>query len=306
MRVASLLLLATVVFADPFAPGTYKVAVTEGKTADKWNYNVWSPDASGSFPVMVFVTGGGGIAPGSTYSNMSASVAAKGVVFIALSRIAMPAPKKDAKLLAAAIPWLQQNLKLAATPNWDQLTLSGHSAGNHVFCDYLQSQCGIAKAAVMMDPVDGYDPFGIIKNYCITPGQKVKFTTPALLLRTGLDPVVKVMVACAPEELSNQRFYDAWAGPVWEANATGYGHLDLNDPPVSTLGGIMCASDKLPKEPYHLQVAGLVHAFLQMVFAGDAAQESVLLQAGSMPVHTLAQHDYNGHKAPFRAGCTHQ
>eukprot|EP01065_Artemidia_motanka_P028177 TRINITY_DN33426_c0_g1_i1.p1 TRINITY_DN33426_c0_g1~~TRINITY_DN33426_c0_g1_i1.p1 ORF type:complete len:314 (+),score=122.47 TRINITY_DN33426_c0_g1_i1:65-1006(+) len=294
--------------ADPFAPGKYAVAETSGKTPSdtKWSYNVWSPDAEGTFPVVVFVTGGGGIAPASTYSNVSAAVAAKGAVFVGLWRLAAPAPKKDAEYLANALPWLQANLKLKATADWEQLTLAGHSAGNHVFCDYLQTQCGPAKAAVMIDPVDGYDPFGVVKNYCITPGQKVKFSVPALLLRTGLDPVAKSVVACAPDRISNQRFYDAWAGPVWEANATGYGHLDVNDAGISGMGGLLCATDKLPKDVYHRQVAGLVSAFLRMVFAGDAAAEQVLVSAGGMPVDTLAQHDYNGHKAPFAGSCTHQ
>eukprot|EP00662_Eupelagonemidae_sp_cell21_P032540 gene32540-13712_t len=34
----------------------------------------------------------------------------------------------------------------------------------------------------MMDPVDGYDPYGIVNNYCITPGQKLNFSLPALHL----------------------------------------------------------------------------------------------------------------------------
>eukprot|EP00660_Eupelagonema_oceanica_P014871 gene14871-25090_t len=272
----------------------------------KWKYHVSAPDAAGSFPVVVFVTGGGGVAPGTSYSSVAAAIAGKGAVFVALSRLAAPAPNKDASLLGKAIPWLQQNLPAAglkAAADWGKLALSGHSAGNHVFCSYLQSECGIAKAAVMIDPVDGYDPFGIEKIYCITPGQKTNFTVPALLLRTGLDPVVKAMVACAPAKLSNQRFYDAWAGPIWEANATGYGHVDVNDEGVEKSGSIICASDKLPKDPYHAQIAGLTGAFLDMVFAGNATAESTLLDAGAMPVDTIVQHDYNGHAPPFAGRC---
>jgi len=314
MRRAALLAVAAAGAAasgtDPFAPGAYAVATAKGKMPSdiKWTYNVWAPDAEGSFPVVVFVTGGGGVAPGTSYSKVAGGIAAKGAVFIALSRLAAPAPNKDAALLGLSIPWLQQNLPAAglkAAADWDKLALSGHSAGNHVFCSYLQSECGIAKAAVMIDPVDGYDPFGIEKIYCITPGQKTNFTAPALLLRTGLDPVVKVMVACAPDKLSNQRFYDAWAGPVWEVNATGYGHLDVNDDGVGKMGGAVCATDDLPKAPYQAQVAGLTTSFLSMVFGGDAASEQVLTDAGSMPVDSVANHAYNGHAAPFAAQCTH-
>lgn len=194
---------------------------------------------------------------------------------------------------------------LQAQANFDELTLSGHSAGNHVICDYLQTGCGDAKAAVLMDPVDGYDPLGIIKNYCITPGQKVKFTTPALLLRTGLDPKVKHLVACAPDKISNQRFFDAWSGPIWMANATKYGHLDLNTNATSKIGGIICPTDDEPKPLYRSQVAGLTSSFLSMVFNGDTSAEQVLTNSAAMPVDSVTQHDYNNHKAPFSAGCSH-
>lgn len=32
---------------------------------------------------------------------------------------------------------------------------------------------------------------------------------------------------CAPEDMSNDRFSDAWRGPVWQINATYYGHMDI-------------------------------------------------------------------------------
>lgn len=216
-------------------------------------------------------------------------------------------PNKDAELLAAAIPWLRANLPagVGAAADWDKVALSGHSAGNHVFVQYLQEQCGIVKAAIMIDPVDGYDPFGIEKIYCITPGQKTQFDAPALLIRTGLDPVVKTMVACAPTKLSNDRFYNAWAGPIWMANATGYGHLDACDDGINAIAGVICAADKLPKPAYHAEVAGLVSSFLSLVFGGDAGAERALLDAAAMPVDTVALHDYNGHAAPFAARCTH-
>ena len=37
-------------------------------------------------------------------------------------------------------------------------------------------------------------------------------------------------IACAPEELSGRRFFDAMTGPTWYVNATLYGHADLMDP----------------------------------------------------------------------------
>ena len=46
----------------------------------------------------------------------------------------------------------------------------------------------------------------------------------------GFDPNNEVIPSCAPEELSNKRFYDALNGEVWMNNATLYGHADFMDP----------------------------------------------------------------------------
>jgi len=284
----------------------------KGKCGDdsKWHYDLYSPETAGSVPTMLYVTGGGGVAPGYSYSDLAEAMADKGMAVIVLSRPAAPAPKKDAELEKKALAWLEENVPtmgLKATANFDELIVSGHSAGNHVFCEFLKTDCGgsKAKAAVMMDPVDGYDPVGIIKNYCTTPGEKLPFDIPALLLRTGLDPVVKLGVACAPDRISNQRFFDAWAGPIWMVNATKYGHLDVNNEGVEKAGGLMCKTDNEPKDIYHEHVAGLVDAFVSVVFKGSETAESLLNDVSTMKVDAEAQKDYNGHSAPFTAGCTH-
>ena len=38
-----------------------------------------------------------------------------------------------------------------------------------------------------MSPVDGVDPFGIKKDYIITPGKFLPFATPTLIMSTELD-----------------------------------------------------------------------------------------------------------------------
>jgi len=283
----------------------------KGKCGDdsKWSYDIWAPEMEGNFPVMVYVTGGGGVAPGFGYSDLGEAMAEKGVVVTMLSRAAAPAPKKDAGLESKALDWLEQaipSMGLKATADFDKLILSGHSAGNHVTCDLLADSCGNhkAKGVVMMDPVDGYDPFGIVKNYCTTPGQKLGFDTPALLVRTGLDPKVKVMVACAPDRISNQRFFDAWSGPIWMANATKYGHLDVNNDGTGKMGSVICPSDDEPNDVYHQHISELVENFLKTIFDGDSEAESKLNDATWMKVDVELQKDYNGHSAPFTAGCT--
>lgn len=45
-------------------------------------------------------------------------------------------------------------------------------------------------------------------------------------------------LACAPEELSGKRFFDAMTGPTWYVNATAYGHIDLMDPGYTNLNDV--------------------------------------------------------------------
>merc|ERR1712100_227025 len=107
----------------------------------------------------------------------------------------------------------------------------------------------------MIDPVDGVDPFGIVKSEdLITPGKKVNFSVPALLLDNGLDPKgVKAFptVACMPIKLGSPRWYNAWRGPIWRINATAYGHVDCLDDALISVAGLVCPSDpKTDKAAY--------------------------------------------------------
>ena len=68
--------------------------------------------------------------------------------------------------------------------------MMAHSAGSHVVVSYMEGFCEeetSVKSLVLMSPVDGADPYGIVDDYCITPGQRVNFTIPALVLTAGLD-----------------------------------------------------------------------------------------------------------------------
>ena len=88
----------------------------------------------------------------------------------------------------------------------------------------------------MLSPVDGVDPYGIVQDYCITPGEKLNFETPTLIMTSGLDGIPGIsntgglVPPCAPDELANMRFWDALNGKAWFNNATLFGHVDFLDP----------------------------------------------------------------------------
>ena len=60
---------------------------------------------------------------------------------------------------------------------------------SHVLVNYVRLGCFNVKGLMLLSPVDGVDPFGFIDEYCITPGEKLNFETPTLILTTGLDSV---------------------------------------------------------------------------------------------------------------------
>eukprot|EP00756_Hemistasia_phaeocysticola_P013686 Hpha_TRINITY_DN15295_c3_g3::TRINITY_DN15295_c3_g3_i2::g.68433::m.68433 len=110
--------VAALMAADPFTPGSHKVNVVSGKLPDglKWNYRMSAPAEAGKYPVMTYVTGFGGTVPGSSYGNLTDTIAAEGVVVITLSRLSTPAPIKDAELLASALPWFEANTSALIAP----------------------------------------------------------------------------------------------------------------------------------------------------------------------------------------------
>ena len=116
----------------------------------------------------------------------------------------------------------------------ENIVLMGHSSGAHVVVEFLKHHCDLVSGQILFSPVDGVDPFGLIHNFAITPGQLLNYNVPSLLIMTGLDSVPGTIAggftpACAPEEMSNLRFYDALPGTVWLVNATKYGHGDVLD-----------------------------------------------------------------------------
>lgn len=57
-----------------------------------------------------------------------------------------------------------------------------------------------------MDPVDGADPLGIKNDFIITPGKKLPYAVPVLVIATELDSQPKwPNPPCAPLNLSNTR-----------------------------------------------------------------------------------------------------
>ena len=187
-------LLANSVAGTPYGPGPYGVDKFESKIAglDAWNLKTWYPmggAADAKLPVLLMIAGfHSPIAP---YSNFFSAVAAHGVVAIGVGW-KLAGPLNYTKLAADLTPALGYitggdlakdlaSKGAQGTPKEDQFILGGHSAGNHAFVRRLVSNgCGAVGGAVMVDPVDGFDPYGMVDEFVIHPPKPVEFATPAV------------------------------------------------------------------------------------------------------------------------------
>lgn len=187
--------------------------------------------------------------------------------------------------------------KLHAVPDVvGRSAVMGQSAGNHVAGQALTDGCSVAKAFIMIDPVDGFDPFRIVKGEdLIKPGSKVKFTIPALLIDNGLDPKRSSpwFPPCAPAEVSNDHFYNAWNGPIWNINATAYGHVDCMDNPSGMQVVCLC-DDHTDKDLYRNMIGEAVTTFLGALFDETPSRLSVLENASHWKVDVVLKHDLKG------------
>jgi len=196
---------------------------------------------------------------------------------------------------------------LLARPDLDRTTVMAQSAGNHIVGQALADSCMYAKAFVMIDPVDGLDPFGVVHSEdLITPGKKLNFSTPAIILDNGLDPKgVRAFksIACMPIELGSPRWYIAWAGPIWHVNATAYGHVDCLDDAMIKVGGLVCpSSPKTDKNLYRQHLADTSTLFIDAVLNQKANNLALLEDPSHFSLDVVLQHDRKGLKE-VDAGC---
>lgn len=290
-------------------------------TFHSWNLNIVVPrvKAHQSFPVIFFVTGVAGNVPAKGYSDLLCTIANKGFVIVAMDNTGVPNYREMGGGIFDALEWaragnlavLMRAQGFVGEPDLHRASVMGQSAGNHILGEALSVGCSLAKAFIMVDPVDGFDPFGIVPEFLIQPGKPLNFTIPSLLISTGLDPLPlnSMFPACAPMELSNDRFYHASRGPIWNINATEYGHLDcMNDDWSSWLSFIACPSSKHgDKALYRGMIASSVSSFLRALFEGHSAAFTLLESPTNFYMDVALKHNLKGLKRnQVRPGCSHQ
>lgn len=243
--VLSLLTLTTATTFSPYQRGPHSTTHISFAPADypglEEDLGVWVPIDVGIYNVFYFLSSFGGIVPADASSELFDYLASHGVVVIAPWSTDMPVnPVQKVPYLESVMEWVDNNLQLqiqyngvemGVVLNLENYVLGAHSAGSHVQVEYLKKNCGKVIGQVWLSPVDGMDPAGLLPVYCITPGTFLNYGTPTLHIAAGLDPVPGASgLSCAPDFLSNQRFYNALnseIAPKWSINATRFGHADL-------------------------------------------------------------------------------
>jgi hypothetical protein len=262
------------------------------------------------------VSGFGANAPVGGYSDLLKLISSNGYIIVGFDRLSVPNYPKEAKKFMDVMAWAKAGgLKtemtkrnILATPDLDLTTVMAQSSGNHIVGQALADNCMYAKAFVMIDPVDGVDPFGIVHSEdLITPGKKLNFSTPGLILDNGLDPKgVRAFrkIPCMPIQLGSPRWYNAWRGPIWHVNATAYGHVDCLNDDMITVGGLVCPSNpKTDKKLYREHLATTSTLFIEAILDHKPENFALLEDPSHFSVDVVLEHDRKGLKE-FQAGCT--
>lgn len=104
-------------------------------------------------------------------------------------------PEHMTKVVGKVLDWIHDNFQAVLSNKvygvqadiQNRLILMGHSAAGHIVTQYLNDSCGDVKMQILLDPVDGVDPFGIKNDFIITPGKLLPYAVPVLVVATELD-----------------------------------------------------------------------------------------------------------------------
>jgi hypothetical protein len=128
----------------------------------------------------------------------------------------------------------------------------------------------------------------------------------------GDEPALPAGAACpsgGPRRRSNGRFFDAWRGPIWQLNATAFGHTDICNF-ASAANGMLCPAngDAAQVADYQSTAAAVVAAFVRGLLGADPFAQAIDLLTGTAKAPIAieyAQRNVPATPASVAPGCTH-
>eukprot|EP01083_Nonionella_stella_P165721 552123_1 len=281
--------------------------------------SIYTPKhTAGNYNILLFLTG----FDGDVFSHISSY----GYIVVSCSILDFGGVNAtlQAKDIQQTIEWINNELESnmqshgidtsQIKPNVTSICLGTHSGSAQAAVRLLNTTCSTISAVYLQDPVDCTNPYKPNTGCAIIPGVKLPFVIPLLHVETGLDPVSmhRAEPSCAPLSQSNQRFVNAWKGPVYQINATMFGHMDIVNAKYVHDFDVSCPSCQLvynesncDGEQYRNGIGGWVVSFLRMMYSEqwDYRQYLVHPRMWLENITLVAKQYYNGYPPHTSAFC---
>ncbi|MFH2009919.1 MAG: hypothetical protein ABI333_25210 [bacterium] len=238
--------------ADPGGASWSSVSETVTVGSDAVPLTVYVPQASGSFPVVVF--GHGFMLSPSLYASYGEHLASWGYIAVLPE---YPGSMLDARphrvlkeLLIGLLDWIQANATdpggvFSGKADATLIALAGHSMGGKIAL-LAATEDSRPRAVFGVDPVDaaggpmGGDP---VDYPSVTPELMDQLTIPLGLLGETVNATAGTLgQACAPEADNFHQYYLHAVSPALEIEVLGANHMSFLDNPNCGLTCSMCAA----------------------------------------------------------------
>lgn len=187
--------------------------------AKQSHLNIYSPTSPGSYPVVLFCTGNGGLAPALLYDDIQTKIAEQGVVLVAATKINDQVESEMLKIFSSAYNWIANNIRQEFENHFksgeivpdieNNLYFLSHSWGGYISTVFLLRSCGDKapiRGQIMMDPIDGL----YWNKPALEPPKSVNFTIPTIIIAHGKVYGKKPTKFCFPLEIMAPRFYQCF------------------------------------------------------------------------------------------------